>query len=257
MEKFDVGGVLVTLEQISAAITKLEAIGGTAIAQPLRAIGSPLATCDYHKVARDARKAFPTLAQPKGTKQKHTPREKNSFVFALKVHTGLAEKLPATAVLRDPAGSGPGHDLITARRMAKKNYGEDQAEEWARTLPGVVLVEKVADQVPKLGYDVRATLAGGTQVHIEAKATEGKGNRVAIEEGERAHNQDSGCDHQHVLFVISDIQAAEIDGKWKCSGGNAAVVLDWKIASSDLILQPSWLYMVPEVPSGMTFHLGD
>jgi hypothetical protein len=87
------------------------------------------------------------------------------------------------------------------------------------------------------------------KVHIEAKACGGHGDLVAIEEGERAHNQDSGCGHEHVLFVVSHVQAAKIDGEWKCSGGEVPIIRNWKIATSDLILQPSWLYRVPAATS--------
>jgi hypothetical protein len=231
MEEFDIGGVLVTRQQINAAIRKLEATGGTAIAQQLRAIGSPLASCDYHKVARDTRTAFPALIHGAGTRQKPTAHEKNAFVFALRVYAGQAHDLPAVAAEGDLAGpgSGPGHDLIAARRTAKKNYGENQAAESGWAIPGAVLIEKVADQVPKLGYDVKVNLADGRQVHIEAKACGGHGDLVAIEEGERAHNQDSRCGHEHVLFVVSDVQAAKIDGEWKCSGDEVAIILNWKI----------------------------
>jgi Domain of unknown function (DUF3883) len=256
MEKFDIGGALVTLMQINAAITKLEAVGGTAIAQPLRAIGNPLATCNYHEIAKATRVAFPPLVQAAGTKQEHTAHEKNAFVFALKVYAGHAHDISAAPADGAPINSGPGHDLIAGRRMAKKNYGENKAAEWARkTFPEAVLVETVGDQVPKLGYDVKVTLAHGKQVHIEAKASAGDGSVVALEEGERKHNQDCGCAHEHVLFVVSDVQSTKIDGEWKCSGGSAAVIRHWKIALADLTPQPSWLYRVPSAMSGMTVHL--
>jgi hypothetical protein len=256
MEKLDIGGALVTSMQVEAAITKLEAVGGTAIAQPLRAIGSPLATCDYRRIAKATMTAFPALVQTAGTKHKHTAHQKDAFVFALKVYTGHAHDVPAAAADSDPISSGPGHDLIAGRRTAKKNYGESQAAEWAwKTFPDAVLVKKVGDQVPKLGYDVKVTLADGKEVHIEAKACAGDGGVVAIEEGERKHNQESGCVHEHVLFVVSDVQSAKVDGEWKCSGGNAAAFRDWKIASADLTLQPSWLYTVPSTRPGMTIQL--
>jgi hypothetical protein len=117
---------------------------------------------------------------------------------------------------------------------------------WAWTVPGAVLVKKVADNVPKLGYDVEVTLADGKQLHIEAKATGGNGDTVAIEEGERMHNQDSGCKDEHVLFVVSDVQSARINGVWRCRDGAVGVIRNWKIASSDLTPQPSWVYKVPQ-----------
>lgn len=182
VEKLEIGGVLVTSMQVNTAIAKLEAVGGTAIAQPLRAIDSPLATCEYHEVAKATRTAFPSLVRAAGTKQKHTAHEKTAFIFALKVHAGHADGLPGGANHGGPFRSGPGHDLIAGRRTAKKNYGEDEATEWARkTFPGALQVEKVGDQVPKLGYDVKVILADGKQVHIEAKATAGDGRLVALE----------------------------------------------------------------------------
>lgn len=60
-------------------------------------------------------------------------------------------------------------------------------------VPGVVSVEKVPDNFSKLGYDVWAILAEGKEVHIEAKTTSSNGEIVAIEEGEREHNQTPGA----------------------------------------------------------------
>jgi Protein NO VEIN, C-terminal len=143
-------------------------------------------------------------------------------------------------------GRGPGHDLITGRRTKKKEYGENLAVKWGWTVPGAVSVKKVADDFDKLGYDVRVTLADGNQLHIEAKTTEGTGSMLAITEGERKHNQDSGCKHEHVLFVVSDVKAAISNDEWHCSGGTPAILPNWKIATSDLTEQPSWLYKVPQ-----------
>jgi hypothetical protein len=39
---------------------------------------------------------------------------------------------------------------------------------WGWMVPGMVSVEKVADNFRKLGYDVRVTLADGKEVHIIA-----------------------------------------------------------------------------------------
>ncbi len=103
---------------------------------------------------------------------------------------------------------------------------------------------------------MKVTLADGAQVHIEDKASAGHGDLVAIEEGERAHNQSSGCAHEHVLFVVSGVQSANIYGEWKCSGGEATILRNWRIADPDLIIQPSWLYRVPSAAESMTIHVG-
>jgi hypothetical protein len=255
VEELEIGGVLVTSMQVVAAIAKLEAVGGTGIAQQLRAIGSPLAACEYRKVAEATMTAYPSLIKPAGTKQKHTPNYKNAFIFALKVHAHYAPDLPHGPADGDPAGSGPGYDMIPGRGAAKKNYGEQKAADWAsKTFPDAISVEMVGDQNPKLGYDVKVMLPDGRQIHIEAKATATDGTLVALTEGERAHNQDSACSHEHVLYVCSNVKSAEIDGKWKCSGGQEDAHRDWKIATTDLIEQPSWLYRVPAATTSTTVH---
>ena len=140
-------------------------------------------------------------------------------------------------------GGGPGLDPNPARRTAKKDYGEDQARMWAeKEFPGA-LVQKVGNWVPKLGYDVRVTLADESEVHIEAKYSE-DGSEVILTEGERWHNLDSGCIHEHVLYMVAGAQATEADGEWHCSGGTEDPHRDWIIDAEDL--EPmSWRYKVP------------
>jgi hypothetical protein len=105
----------------------------------------------------------------------------------------------------------------------------------------------VGDHVPKLHYDVEVRFNDGKQVHIEAKATSDYiGARVELTDDERKHNQDSGCIHEHVLFVVSGVQADQVEGgTWYCWGGIPRYVRSWKIADPDLELQPIWLYTVP------------
>lgn len=146
-----------------------------------------------------------------------------------------------------PTGIGPGYDLITGRRTAKRHYAEKLAAKWAAsTFPGAV-VEMVGDHVPKLHYDVEVRLGDGKLVHIEAKATSDYiGARVELTDDEREHNQDSGCAHEHVLFVVSGVRADQLEGgKWYCWGGVPRYVREWKIAEPDLEPQPRWLYTVP------------
>jgi hypothetical protein len=254
-KKIDVGGVPVTPEEIREAREKLANTGGTAIKQVLAAIDNPLASCDYWGEINRALAADPTLVVPPQTKSDPAQHAKIVFDIVLARKEAEALGLPQDETKQETAkieslGKGPGHDLITGRRTAKKNYGENMAAEWGWTIPGVVDVEKVGDKVPKLGYDVKVTLADGTQMHIEAKATGGNGDLVAIEEGERMHNQDSGCKDEEVLFVISDVQSTMIDGEWRCWGGTKVIIRSWKIDSSDLTLQPSWLYKVPQPHAG-------
>ena len=105
----------------------------------------------------------------------------------------------------------------------------------------------VGDHVPKLHYDVEVRFDDGKQVHIEAKATSDYiGARVELTDGERKHNQDSECIHEHVLFVVSGVQADQLEGgAWYCWGGVPRYVRSWTIADNDLEPQPTWLYTVP------------
>jgi len=114
------------------------------------------------------------------------------------------------------------------------------------TFPGAE-VAMVGDHVPKLNYDVEVRLNDGTQVHIEAKATSDYiGAWIELTDDERKHNQDSGCIHEDVLFVVSGVRADQVEGgKWCCWGGVPSYVRSWRIADPDLELQPTWLYTVP------------
>jgi hypothetical protein len=114
---------------------------------------------------------------------------------------------------------------------------------WAeKEFPGA-LVQKVGNWVPKQGYDVRVTLTDGSEVHIEAKYSY-DGSEVELSEGERAHNQDPGCNHEHVLYVVAGAQAIEVDGEWQCSDGDKVPYRDWKIDTDDLTPR-TWRYSVP------------
>jgi hypothetical protein len=68
MNKTDVGGVSVTLEEIQDARQKLATTGGTAIKQVLAAIHNPLASCDYWGEIKAALAAHPELEVAPQTK---------------------------------------------------------------------------------------------------------------------------------------------------------------------------------------------
>ena len=225
---------------------------------PLGAL--PSGTKWWLKIHKAMKEAGLYHDQAPGTHSKPTDNKRRAVItwLDLRILPSLAGEPPASATSVGtagagtqhlPKGTGPGHDLIAGRRTAKRHYGEDLAAKWGWTIPGAVQVKKVGDNVPKLGYDVEVTLENGKQVHIEAKATADSGDRVELEDGERKHNHDTGCGHEHVLFVVSDVHAAMIKGKWQCWGGDPKYVRNWKIAKSDLELQPKWLYRVPPTTS--------
>jgi len=155
-KKIDAGGVPVTPEEIREAREKLANTGGTAIKQVLAAIDNPLASCDYWGEINRALAADPTLVVPPKTKSGPAQHAKIVFDIVLARKEAEALGLPQDEIKEETAkiespGKGPGHDLITGRRTAKKNYAENMAAEWGWTIPGVVDVEQVGDKVPQAG----------------------------------------------------------------------------------------------------------
>ena len=83
MNKTDVGGVSVTLEEIQEARQKLATTGGTAIKQVLAAIHNPLASCDYWGEINAALADHPELKAPSQTKPNPAQHAKIVFGFVL------------------------------------------------------------------------------------------------------------------------------------------------------------------------------
>ena len=241
------GGVTATIEEIAQVLDALYDAPGDHMRRYLK--GTPLDGMDYHKVHNEEIELFPEIRVAPGTKQHHVAHVRPACIHAMERvlsgsgwHEGLTP-LPKLSI-HGSSGGGPGLDPISSRRTAKQNYGEDQAKMWAeKEFPGA-LVQKVGNFVPKLGYDVQVILADGSEIHIEAKYSE-DGSVVMLSEGERTHNQDSGCNHEHVLCVVTGAQVIKVDGKWYCSGGTEIPYRDWKIDKDDLTLMPSWRYKVP------------
>lgn len=235
----------------------------TAIHRHLKKHGHPLGelpseTKWWVKVHDDMTEQGLYQDPPPGPPEHRAPRQRGAVIawLNLRILPALAGEPPGSAASTSttgpgahhpPTGMGPGHDLIAGRRTAKRHYAEKLAGKWAAsTFPGAE-VEMVGDHVPKLHYDVEVRLDDGKQVHIEAKATSDYiGARVELTEDERQHVQDSGCMHEHVLFVVSGVRADQVEGgKWYCWGGVPRHVRGWKIADPELELQPRWVYTVP------------
>jgi hypothetical protein len=241
------GGVTATIEEIAQVLDALYDAPGDHMRRYLK--DTPLEGMDYHKVHDEEIKLFPEIRVPPGTKQHHIAHVRPACIHAIERvlsesgwHDALVP-LPKLS-MHGSSGGGPGFDPIASRRTAKRCYGEDQARIWAeQEFPGA-LVQKVGDCVPKLGYDVQVILADESEIHIEAKYSE-NGSAVLLSEGEREHNQDSGCNHEHVLYVVAGAQAIKVDDKWHCSGGTNIPYRNWKIDKDDLTLIRSWRCNVP------------
>ncbi len=77
-----IGGVTVTLVQISEALESLQATAYPMMKRTLQQIGSPLADCDYHAVAAPYREQFRVLPSTgRGAQGRHLT--KRAFCFAL------------------------------------------------------------------------------------------------------------------------------------------------------------------------------
>ena len=240
------GGVTATTGEIAQTLHVLHDAPGNQMKYYLKA--TPLAGMDYHKVSKEEIALFPAIRVVPGTKQDHVAHVRPACIHAM-------ERVLSESGWHDPPvpppelpvhgpGGGPGFDSNSARRTAKQKYGEDQAKMWAeKEFPGA-LVKKVGNCVPKPGYDVRVTLADGSEVHIEAKYSY-DGSEIGLSEGERKHIQDGGCDHEHVLFVVTGAQATkDDDGEWHCSGGTKIPYRGWRIDRDDLT-PITWSYHVP------------
>ncbi len=82
--KVEVGGVLVSAEELASAISILKKNSTwTAVKQPLAAQGHPLAAMDYHAVADAELQAHPELKLSPGTKSKHEGRVKVAVLHHL------------------------------------------------------------------------------------------------------------------------------------------------------------------------------
>ena len=271
------GGVTATIAEFAQTLHVLRDAPGNQMKCYLK--DTPLAGMDYHKVSKEEIALFSAIRVVPGTKQNHVAQVRPACIHAMERVLGESgwhdPPVPPPELPVHGPGGGPGFDSNSARRTAKQNYGEDQAKMWAeKEFPGA-LVKKVGNCVPKPGYDVRVTLADGSEVHIEAKYSEG-GSEVELSEGERKHNQgydvrvtladgsevhieakyseggsevelsegDSGCNHEHVLYVVAGADATKVDGEWQCSGGHETPHRSWKIDTDDLKPR-TWHYNVP------------
>lgn len=81
-----IGGVALMLEEVAEAVKILRTRGGTAVAQPLRAAGHPLADAEkgwYHPFAKEEIKKFPSIAVEPGTKTRHEGHVKLAVIHRL------------------------------------------------------------------------------------------------------------------------------------------------------------------------------
>lgn len=81
--KVSVGGIAVTKEEIHQALEILNSDKSTAVKQPLKAKGHPLAAMDYHGVSKEVLAKHPELKVSKGSKQAHVGQVKLTVLHHL------------------------------------------------------------------------------------------------------------------------------------------------------------------------------
>jgi hypothetical protein len=95
--KVEVGGVYVTAAQIDDAIKILQKDMSTAVRQPLKAAGHPLAAMDYHEVSEAHLAKHPELTAAKGSKQQHVGHVKPVILHHLAEQAALLHQDKAQA----------------------------------------------------------------------------------------------------------------------------------------------------------------
>jgi hypothetical protein len=186
VDKADVGGVSVTLEDIQEARQKLAATGGTAIRQVLAAIHNPLALCDYWGEINAALAAHPELKVASQTKSDHAQHAKTVFDFVLASKAaalpGGGQAPPGTvddAYTPPPRGGEVPESLVFETDPDKVDRGttahKDTQDELAESLRKAGLKPRS----PKLGdpaFDIawRDDDAGGAAFICEVKSLTNK-----------------------------------------------------------------------------------
>ena len=248
------GGVTATLEEVAQVLDALYDAPGDQMRHYLK--NTPLEGMNYHQVSKEELTLFPEIEVPPGTRQHHVAHVRPACIHAMeRLLSGSSWNetlvpLPKLPIKGSPSNDS-GFDPISSRRTAKQNYGEDQARLWAEDqFPGALVV-KVGSCVPKKGYDVQVTLADGSEIHIEAKYSE-NGSVVLLTEGERAHNQDNKCKHEHVLYIVTQAQVIKVKDEWHCSGGTKTAFRNWKIDTGNL-KAVQWRYNIKDLVELSTF----
>jgi len=79
----DVGGVMVSADEIKSALVLLILDRSTNVILVLRRAGHPLAGMDYMQVFEDHRNDHPTLSTPPGTRDQHRGHVKEVVIYYL------------------------------------------------------------------------------------------------------------------------------------------------------------------------------
>jgi energy-coupling factor transporter ATP-binding protein EcfA2 len=162
-------GISVTSHQVSEAIAALKMSGGTAIRQPLAAIGSPLADMDYHAVAEAYCESHPDLEMPAAGKDLPAQQVKSALLHylagQLSERPGTGPAVPRPSPALDPvvatADASAGRSRPPVEERADQTAGHSRP---STSWPGPYTAFKVLldgpAEVPGLGFvDYAAALA--------------------------------------------------------------------------------------------------
>lgn len=92
------------------------------------------------------------------------------------------------------------------------------------------------------GYDLLC-VKGAQSLRVEVKGTVSAGNAVFLtrNEVEQASLDPGGS----TLFVLSNIQAKKVRGKWKCQGGDTRVLENWNPRKQGRLKPTQYEYTLP------------
>jgi hypothetical protein len=182
VNKTEIGGVSVTLEEIQEARQKLATTGGTAIRQALAAIHNPLASCDYWGEINAALAAHPELKIAPKTKSDHAQRAKTVFDFVLASKeaalSGGGQAAPGTAddaYTPPPRGSEVPESLVFETDPDKVDRGTTAHKDTQDALAEALRNASLKPRSPKPGdpaFDIawRDDDAGGVAFICEVKS---------------------------------------------------------------------------------------
>lgn len=115
-----IGGVVVTLAQISEALESLQATAYPMMKRTLQQINSPLADCDYHTVAAPYRERF--LAAPstgRGAQGRHLTKLAFCFALAAVLNSITLDPMQGFLPLLDDAYTAISSDYTYSAAIAR------------------------------------------------------------------------------------------------------------------------------------------
>ncbi|MET8305832.1 DUF3578 domain-containing protein [Micromonospora sp. NPDC005173] len=143
---------------------------------------------------------------------------------------------------RRALGRAQGRQLDPLARRAIEVHAENVAEAYLRKRDWTV--KRVGPL--NRGYDLECSHPDGRQLHVEVKGTQSLGEEVVLTRNEVRHNQlTDGCDAEHALFVVANIQLRRSPAV-EAFGGVDRCIWPWTI-DNEALTPTEYAYRPPAV----------